>query len=181
MHERKMCELAEAVKERDWEWFVWLHERPHRLDAVLRLIEEFGVSGKQLWPVVGHVWSDTESVRQNFDLWRDIWLMDDADRPMVMSDEERSALAALPQRFEIWRGVNHEDAVRGYSWTLNRERAIWYADRFADGERLPLLASGSVKKADVLSHFLRRDEVEIVVLSENVQDIRLFPLGLRTT
>jgi hypothetical protein len=179
MYESKTSRISEAVDKHDWKGFVWPHERPYRPDAVMQLIEEFGVSGKQLWPVVGEVWCDTENVRHYFNFWRKIWSMDDADRPLVMSDEERAALALLPERFEIWRGVNHEDAVRGYSWTLNRERATWYAHRRFKG--LPLLAIGSVKKADVLAHFLGRDEAEIVALSENVQDIRLSPLEQRAS
>jgi hypothetical protein len=142
--EIKTRRIGEAADERDWMLFVDLHER-HRLDAVIRLIEE-GIRAEQLWPVVGYVWCDTESVRQNFDLWRDIWSMDDTDQALVMSDQERDALALLPERFEIWRGVGHEDAVRGYSWTLNREKACWYAARYADDERLPLLAAGWIRK-----------------------------------
>lgn len=160
--------------------FVDLHERPHRLNATLRLIED-GISVKQLWPVIGRVWCDTENVRRNFDLWRGIWSMNDPDRALVMSDEERAALASLPQRFEIWRGVSNEDAVRSYSWTLNRELARRFADRFADDESLPLLAAGWITKADVLAYFLERDEAEIVVLPENVQDIKLYQLEPRMT
>ena len=107
--------------------------------------------------------------------------MNDPDRALVMSDEERAALASLPQRFEIWRGVSNEDAVRSYSWTLNRELARRFADRFADDESLPLLAAGWITKADVLAYFLERDEAEIVVLPENVQDIKLYQLEPRMT
>jgi hypothetical protein len=176
-YESKTAGITEAVNERDWMLFVCLHVRPHRPDAVVRLIKEFGVSGKQLWPVVGYVWCDTEDVRGCFDLWRDIWSMDDTDQALVMSDQERDALALLPERFEIWRGVGHKDAVCGYSWTLNREKACWYAVRFVDAERSPLLATGWIRKADVLAHFLERHEAEIVVFPENVQDIKLFPLA----
>jgi hypothetical protein len=119
----KTRRIVEAVDEHNWEQFIFLHERPHRPDAVLLLIEEFGVAGKQLWPVVGEVWCDTENVRRYFDFWRNIWAMADTDRELVMSDQERDALALLPERFKIWRGVSHADAVRGYSWTLNQDLA----------------------------------------------------------
>jgi hypothetical protein len=66
--------------------------------------------------------------------------------------------------------------VRGYSWTLNQELARWYAVRFAGDERLPLLAGGWIRKGDVLAHFVRREEAEIVVLPEHVQEIKLFPV-----
>jgi hypothetical protein len=42
----KTRRIVEAVDEHNWEQFIFLHERPHRPDAVLLLIEEFGVAGK---------------------------------------------------------------------------------------------------------------------------------------
>jgi hypothetical protein len=92
--EMKTRGISEAVDERDWMLFVDLHERPHRLNAVLRLIED-GISVKQLWPVIGRVWCDTENVRQNFDLWRGIWSMNDTDRALVPARFVRRAARPL--------------------------------------------------------------------------------------
>ena len=63
LYESKSRQIDEAIKKESWGSFVALHERPYRVDALLELIDAFGVSGKHLWLVVGYAWTDTESVR----------------------------------------------------------------------------------------------------------------------
>ena len=70
-----MKQLEEAIPHRDWIYFVALHERPYRVETLLDLMNEYGVSGEELWPVVGWVWTDTESVRHTLNTWRSIWSM----------------------------------------------------------------------------------------------------------
>jgi len=80
-----------------------------------------------------------------------------------MEQEERKALAALPDRLTIYRGVHiKKGTLRGLSWTLDRERAEWFANRWA--KRRPYLVQAQVLKSDVRAHFLDRGEAEIVVL-----------------
>ena len=90
-----------------------------------------------------------------------------------MTNEEREGFNLLPERLIIWRGVNHEDAVRSYSWTLDRDAAVRFAHRFATDQDPLLLARGWVNKCDVLAYFTGRNEAEIVTLPENVQEIEI--------
>jgi hypothetical protein len=48
-------------------------------------------------------------------------------REHLMDAEER---AALPDVVTILRGFTHAEGARGLSWTLDRERAEWFARRF---------------------------------------------------
>ena len=60
-----------------------------------------------------------------------------------MEQEERKALAALPDRLTIYRGVHiKKGTLRGLSWTLDRERAEWFANRWA--KRWPYLVEAEV-------------------------------------
>ena len=80
-----------------------------------------------------------------------------------MEQEERKALAALPDRLTIYRGVHiKKGTLRGLSWTLDRERAEWFANRWA--KRRPYLVEAEVLKSDVRAYFLDRNEAEIIVL-----------------
>jgi hypothetical protein len=176
IYEGKSRQIAEAIQSQDWTLFVFLHERPYRVDALIELINEFGVSGKDLWPVVGEVWSDTESVRFEGDAWRTIWCTNCPDREWAMAREEFERLNMVPEQLEIWRGVNHEDAVRSLSWTLDRDVAVWFARRFAAVHDPVLLARGWVSKRNVLAYLTGRSEAEIVVLPENVREIEVFRL-----
>ena len=87
-----------------------------------------------------------------------------------MDPKERHALNAMPKVFTVYRGVAHVEASRGMSWTIDREKALWFARRFAgDDKRTPLLITANVRRIDVMAHYLGRNESEIVVMPEHVE------------
>ena len=94
-----------------------------------------------------------------------------------MHEEERNAFTALPDRLTIYRGLHiKKSTLRGLLWTLDRQRAEWFANRRA--KRRPYLVEAEVLKSDVRAHFLDRGEAEIVVLpnrliSHTVKNISL--------
>ena len=95
-----------------------------------------------------------------------------------MDEEERKALAALPDRLTIYRGVHiKKGTLRGLSWTLDRERAEWFANRWA--KRRPYVVEAEVLKSDVRAHFLARGEAEIVVLPNRLvtHTVKSIPLN----
>lgn len=85
-------------------------------------------------------------------------------REFIMDAEERRALQALPDELIVHRGHVGRNAT-GWSWTLDIEKAKWFADRFPPSiyAGIPRITSGIVKKTDVVAYFLRRQESEIVV------------------
>lgn len=168
----KKVRLEQAVAEQDWHSFIFLHERPYRVDALEAVMFEHEIEDPAIvWSLVTSVWIDSENIYQNFDRWRDIWERGPARRAVkCMEQNERLALNAMPKTFTIYRGVGHVEASRGMSWTTDRERAIWFARRFAaDDKRTPLLITANVRRIDVLAHYLGRNESEIVVLPEHVE------------
>jgi hypothetical protein len=58
------------------------------------------------------------------------------------------------------------------SWTTDKEKAEWFARRFAIATQ-PLLVRGTVAKKDVMAVFLGREESEVV--SENVKIEKVAP------
>lgn len=172
-YEAKVKAAREALAKGDWERYVFLHERPYRFGALEEAVNDGLDDDPTLyWKIVGRVWTDSENIHEHFDAWHELWSREMPGRELAMNDEERAALAALPDEFPIWRGVTHRDAVPGLSWTTDRSRAEWFARRFSSMEgKKPILASGRVRKADVLAHFLGRAEDEIVVLPERVQQV----------
>ncbi len=170
LYASKRRQLGEAVVSKDWLSYVCLYERSHRLDALDEIIHDHKVELERLWPVVAHVWTDSENIWQREERWREIWSTR-RNRRHEMSLDERDKLRKLPDKFQIWRGVNHEQALRGLSWTLDRNKACWFANRFAVQHGLQLLASGRVQKSDVLAYFADRSETEIVVFPECIYDV----------
>jgi len=89
-------------------------------------------------------------------------------RRACMSKEEIRFLDTLPEQIEIWRGTSHKRSLAGLAWTLDREKAVWFAQRFCSESRAPLLAKGIVEKRDVLAYFEKRDEREILSMNASI-------------
>ena len=90
-----------------------------------------------------------------------------------MSAYERRYLASLPNRLTIYRG-SQSKRIRGWSWTLDQKKAHWFANRWA---RLnfgkPHIATGKVKKSDVIAYFSRRKEKEIIIDPSKVKIVQI--------
>src|SRR5258705_147764 len=76
-----------------------------------------------------------------------------------MTEQERSFLAGLPEEITIYRGFNGGHG-EGMSWTLDRDKAIWFAKRFRSA---PALATALAIRGDVHAFFSGRNEFEIVI------------------
>jgi hypothetical protein len=172
MFKHKTEAVAKAIEEGRWASMLFLHERPYRLEALEEILYTHEIDDPEIvWPLIASVWTDSENINQNLDQWLEVW---DSSIPrrfeLVMDEEERAALAALPETFEIYRGMGAEEAADGMSWTTDKVKATWFAHRFSGlTEHMPYLATATVAKANVLAHFLGRNESEIVVLPENVE------------
>ncbi len=81
---------------------------------------------------------------------------------------DTSTFDALPEQIEVWRGTGHKRYIDGLSWTLDQEKAIWFARRFCARPRVPLVAKGIVKKEDVFAYFGERNESEIVSMRVSI-------------
>jgi hypothetical protein len=79
-------------------------------------------------------------------------------RAAMMTNAERAKLASLPECIAVWRGVSNAEHADGFSWTLSRRRAHWFAKRWAFEGTSPLLVGGAVAKADVIAYLGGRGE-----------------------
>ena len=153
-----------ALRERDFRHFVMLHERPYRISALLGAARHGLMEApEEYWPLVGWVWTDSENIWENIDLWKTVWTdaAAPADRHLVMSDHEREEFSLLPRRIRIYRGHNYGKAQRGMSWTTDHRKAEWFAHRFQD--QRAHVSTAYIDKEKVLAYFLNRGEKDIVV------------------
>lgn len=159
-----------------WDSFVFMYERPYRFYA-FKLIQN-KLADKEYWELLGNIWTDTENAWQ---YRRDInkffhpkkrdWSM----RIYMMDDEERKIFAQLPDRFIVYRGCGLKNK-KGYSWTLSRTTAIFFAMRYRAKDDTAILLSVEVNKSDVLAYFDGRREQEIVVLPKSLKQIKTMRL-----
>jgi hypothetical protein len=164
--------LSKARADGDWERYVFLHERPYRLGAMFKApIKHLRKNPSKFWKLVGRVWRDTEYPYQHPKKWRQLWGEPIEGRWACMSEEEICFLDTLLEKIEVWRGTSHTGDPNGLAWTLDREKAVWFAQRFCSETRPPLLAKGIVGKRDVLAYFEKRGEREIVSMKVSINSV----------
>lgn len=69
---------------------------------------------------------------------------------------------------EIYRGVTDESGRNGISWTLNKEKAEWFANRFKENG---IVYRAKVKASNILYYIDDRDEDEIIVDPKKLMQI----------
>lgn len=82
--------------------------------------------------------------------------------------------AGTPERLTVWRGtskLNTRQALRGFSWTTNRDVACWFAMRFAEKSGSPLLLRADIRRSDVALFDDCRNESEAVLMRPPAADV----------
>jgi len=173
----KRKEADKLLKQRKFSSYVWWHERAYRLDAFVGVMEE--LDDKDYWELLANIWSDSENIHQNFLMWRDCLEAEDrSSRELFMSEEDRVRLAELhlAETVTIFRGYCVSEGREGMSWTLDHDRAAWFASRFAGAiERSDCceVAHATIKAENIIAFVSARGEDEIVALPEDVQVFKI--------
>jgi hypothetical protein len=173
--------IDDALDDADWGRYVGLHERPYRLEALIDCLDEglTDAEPKVIGEVLSYVWTDSENIYENFFEWETI-LQDKALAGgwlATMDESERKVFDNLPDVVTVYRGTNCEEGVKGFSWTLDRAKAKWFAKRFANKDNDCLIVHGTVAKTDVVAYFDNRNEKEIVALADNVVITKIEKVG----
>jgi hypothetical protein len=172
---QKQEALQEAEREERWHTYVYLHERPYRIDAFMAI--QHMLDDRQYWELLGDVWIDSENIWQNLELWRELLTAPRGSREFIMSEEDRKVFTlppeqgGFPPRQRVYRGFNNEDGLDGYSWTLDKPRAKWFALRRAYEDDVAYVATAWVTPDKAIAYHTGRGEAEIVVLPEDVLDV----------
>lgn len=161
--------IAEARQQGEWHSFIWLHERPWRLEALMDI--SLDMSDQEFWSLVANVWMDSENIRENYEAWDRLLRLDRSGQHHLMDDKDREGFAAIPVRggwVTIWQGHTTE-RDDGWSWTMSREKAVWFARRFAlmEGGQA-VLTKGRIRKSRILAYFAGRGEEEVLAAPEHV-------------
>jgi hypothetical protein len=168
-YEAKKESLQRYREDKNWIGYLFIHERPHRLDAFLEIMAE--LSHEDYWRLLGDLWSDSENIWQNYWAWQFLLGSCRPGQEFLMEERERQELARLPERVRVYRGHQDQNEL-GYSWTLSYHVARWFADRF--GSQKGEVVTGLVFKEAIKALLLGRQEVEVVVSPDDVEDIEPF-------
>jgi len=158
---QKLESVARAKKDKNWSSYIYMHERPYRLDAFSEIQDQ--MSDIEYWTSLGDIWIDSENLWQNKEQWDSFLSSKRPGRENMMNENERMDLSQLPNSLSIFRGFIEDQNENGLSWTTDKEKAKWFSTRFAKTGDKPVVAKATVKKDDVVAYFTRRGESEIVL------------------
>jgi hypothetical protein len=178
----KQGQLDEAISQQNWDKVFMLIEKPFRLSWLEENIDLIK-DDKQYYDFLKDAYMMTEFPMNGFSNYRDLLhLLYAKDNPKLMMDkEELKLLNSLPNEVKIWRGVKVDDVLDedniGLSFTLNKDKAIWFAERFSQaGVSQAILIEAVVNRFDILSIFLNRDEEEVIVNPEYIKIKKIIEL-----
>ena len=182
----KRKQADKALKKKDWNRWIWLHERHFRLDAFLFICRD--IPAKEYWTLLREIWIDTEGPGVNQDIWLELFNRPYPKRRKMMTGKERRTLANEGRSGElnIYRGYvdgldsedseyieEDRDRESGISWTLDYNKAEWFARRFlSGGTGHGVVAEAICKPKDVIAYFESRGEKEIVVDPSKIRILR---------
>lgn len=158
---QKIGDVEKALQNKKYDSYVWLHERPYRIEAFQEI--EHLLSDTAYWKLVADIWTDTENQWQNHQEWKDLMGSDRPSRNYLMDEKEFNTLLALPDVVTIYRGCQKGINEHGLSWTLDKSIAQWFSTRLdRDGE--PIVLERTVPKSDIIAVFTGRGESEVIFL-----------------
>ena len=76
-----------------------------------------------------------------------------------MTEDERKVLSNLPDFITIYRGYTPGKNKQGISWTLDKDKANWFANRFSSNGKV---RRKQISKRDVFAFLDGRNEKEII-------------------
>lgn len=176
-----------AAKRRgDWDQYLSMQGHHECLMAFVRIADEIA-SDADYWRLLSETWSRNEAPGTDAALWRALLTADRPGREAMMTTGERAALDAMPDLLTVYRGAGHPDYADGFAWTLDRDKAVFfanYAERafgrstsgggFVGGD--PVLSIGEMRRDAVLAYLAEREESEVLVLPGAVDIQTVEPL-----
>jgi hypothetical protein len=118
---------------------------------------------KKYWDLLGWIWTDSEGyiMYEQRKLWNYLVQQHPNYRNNFMKASEKKILDKLPNKITIYRGCELPKHKNGCSWTLDRYKAEWFANRWgkADG----VIYEKSITKDKVFAFKNGRKEEEIVI------------------
>ena len=149
--------MAQAIANQKFSQIVYLHERPYRLEAFLAIADK--LPDEKYWSLLSSIWTDTENAWQNLETWKSLFNSDRPKSERLMDWDEQLALSSLADTVKVYRGCQKGINEEGISWTLKRDKAEWFANRFSkDG----IVLEKEISKSDIIAVFTGRNEFEVI-------------------
>ena len=154
---QKVGDVEKALQNKKYDSFVWLHERPYRIEAFQEI--ENLLSDTAYWKLLADIWTDTENQWQNYEEWKDLIGSERGSRHYLMNEEEFNLLQSLSDEVTIYRGCQKGINENGLSWTLDKSKAEFFANRLG---KKGIVLEKKISKSDIIAVFTGRNESEVI-------------------
>lgn len=157
------------ITQKDYENAIWIIEKPARLlwfdENYIKIYNDIGE--KRYYRLLAQVLIGVEFHYYSKNLYNK--LISAGNNPhLMMNKKEKNYFDSLPETITIYRGINSEtefnsDKVKdylGFSWTLDKTKAEWFAKRWSS-RKYRILLTTSISKSQATSCLLDKNEKEI--------------------
>ena len=164
----KKEKLQEYIDAEDYSGMVMVHEKAHRASAFFNYVFD-EAPPLEAARLLLEIYVNTENYYQNKDMWG---VMIDSLRDElreVVDEDDKTAWDEYIEKGEpitVYRGVRGERYFNGHSWTVDEEKAIWFAKRFGGSGQV---CEGKVDPQDILICLVNWGESELVVNPKKVK------------
>jgi len=165
LYKIKVLEVVRALGEENWNKYVWIHERPYRIDAFIKVADK--MSDRCYWETLAVIWSDTENGWQNLSEWQRLFDSDRPERRYLMDTFDFQAYSNLPDVVTVYRGCQKNQNENDLSWTLDKEKAQFFAKRLG---KKGIVLEKSVKKNQIVAVLLGRNEQEVIITERGARN-----------
>ena len=156
-YEQKRNAVEKATGDKNYKQFVWLFERPYRVEAFIKIADK--LSDTDYWKLLSDIWVDTENQHAYIKEWKKLLGSKRSNRHYMMVEEEDNILRSLADEVSIYRGCQEGLNEDGLSWTLDKSKAKFFANRFG---KKGIILERKIPKSDIVAVLLSRGESEVI-------------------
>ena len=128
-------QIKATIEESDLRGICLMLNKPYILTFISYI--ESMLSDEELGMILGTFWTAIENITgdSNVNGMEIVKWFKRADKKSLMNEEELLVYESLPEEVTVYRGVTsyNRKKEKALSWTLDYEKAVWFANRFSTG------------------------------------------------
>jgi hypothetical protein len=156
-YQQKKTAVEQALEKKNYKQFIWLFERPYRIEAFIKIADQ--LSDTDYWRVLSDIWIDTENQYAYLKEWKNLLGSKRPNRHYMMVEEEDNILRSLADEVTVYRGCQKSLNEDGLSWTLDKSKAKFFANRFG---KKGIILERKIPKSDIVAVLMGRGESEVI-------------------
>ena len=163
--------VNQVIDETENPYHIYMLLNPPYALTFLKLASPY-LSRKDFSEILASAWINCEAPHNDPELNKAdlVFMFKSADPKALMEDDEYEQLQELDDTLTVYRGVTsyNADNIKALSWTLNKEKAEWFAHRFNDDGTV---YEAQIDKKHIFAIFNGRNESEVILDPQYLTDI----------